>query len=421
MKTTAAVKIHVSRNAKQTLHQVCWWESGKRERKTFSHAPDAKRFARLKASELARGAQLARGLTFADSQSYSAALKALGELSQIVPLHEAVLSFTEAAKLVWAANVTNAVRFYAEHHREITPVRLDEAVPRFIQSRETMEVSRGHIAQIGRHLSCLLTQFPGRNLEELRVAELQSWVEGLPWQASTKNFLRRTLVAFGHWAQKQGHLAKQRPSEFKGLSRRKEPPREIKTFTPEQMRKLLDHAAPPLLLWLVVGGFCGLRGAELHRLEWTDIRWDQRCLILPGRKTKTARRRSVEIPANALQFLLPYRNQTGRILPYSDRQTPQKMTAALCVKLGFAWQLNGLRHSFCTYHYALKGNKHETARLAGNSPAMLDQHYLDATSRAQAQAWFSIQPTWTPLPIAMDSPDLPTRLVGLSVPETVTS
>lgn len=410
MKTTAAVKIHVSRNAKQTLHQVCWWESGKRERKTFSHAPDAQRFARLKESELARGAQLARGLTFADSQSYSAALKALGELSQIVPLHEAVRSFTEAAKFVGAANVTNAARFYAEHHREITPARLDEAVPRFIQSRETMEVTRGHITQIRRHLSCLLTQFPGRNLEELRAAELESWVGGLPWQASTKNFLRRTLVAFGHWAQKQGHLAKQRPTEFKGLSRRKEPPREIQIFTPEQMRKLLDHAAPSLQLWLVLGGFCGLRGAELSRVEWTDIRWEQGCLILPGRKTKTARRRSVEIPANALQFLLPYRNQTGGILPYIDRQTPQKMTAALCVKLGFAWALNGLRHSFCSYLYALNGNKHETARQAGNSPAMLDQHYLDATSRAQAQAWFSIQPTWTPLPTASDSPDLPTQL-----------
>lgn len=421
MKASTSVKIHVSRTAKQTLHQVCWRESGKRERKTFTHAPDAQRFARQKESDLARGAQFARGLTFADSQSYAAAVKALAELSQIVPVHEAVRSFTEAAKIVGPANVTNAVRFYAEHHREITSVRLDEAIPHFIQSREKMNVTLGHLAQIRRHLSCLQTRFPGRNLEELRTAELESWVDSLPWQASTKNFLRRTLVALGHWAQKQGHLAKQRPTEFKGLTRRKEPAREIQIFTPEQMRKLLDHAAPSLLPWLVLGGFCGLRGAELSRVEWTDIRWEQGCLILPGRKTKTARRRSVEIPANALQFLLPYRNQTGRILSYSDRQTPQKMTAALCAKLGFAWPLNGLRHSFCTYHYALNGNKHETARQAGNSPAMLDQHYLDATSRAQAQAWFSIQPTWTPLPLPSDSPGAPTQSVGPLVPQMTAS
>lgn len=409
MKTSACVKIHVSRTAKQTLHQVCWRESGKRERKTFSHAPDAQRFARQKESELERGAQLARGFTFADSQSYAAAIQALGEIPQNVPLHEAVRSFIEAAKLVGSANVINAARFHAEHQREITPVRLDEAVPRYIQSRETMNVTPGHISQIRRHLACLKTQFPGRNLAEIRTAELEIWVDSLPWQASTKNFLRRTLVAFGHWAQKQGHLAKQRPTEFKGLSRRKEPPREIQIFTPEQMRNLLAHATPSLIPWLVLGGFCGLRGAELHRMEWTDIRWDQGCLILPGRKTKTARRRSVEIPANALQFLLPYRNQTGQISPYNDRQTHQKMTAALCKKLGFAWRLNALRHSFCTYHYALGGNKHETARQAGNSPAMLDQHYLDATSRAEAQAWFSIQPTGTPLPLVSDSPDLRTR------------
>ena len=53
---------------------------------------------------------------------------------------------------------------------------------------------------------------------------------------------------------------------------------------------------------------------------------------------------------------------------------------------------NGLRHAFCTYHFALHANENLTAAQAGNSPAMIHAHYKGLATRAEAEAWFNIMP-----------------------------
>jgi hypothetical protein len=54
---------------------------------------------------------------------------------------------------------------------------------------------------------------------------------------------------------------------------------------------------------------------------------------------------------------------------------------------------NGLRHAFCTYHYALHANENLTSQQAGNSPAMIHQHYKGLTTKAEAEKWFAVTPT----------------------------
>ena len=53
---------------------------------------------------------------------------------------------------------------------------------------------------------------------------------------------------------------------------------------------------------------------------------------------------------------------------------------------------NGLRHAFCTYHYALHANENLTAQQAGNSPAMIHQHYKGLATKADAEKWFAVMP-----------------------------
>jgi len=45
---------------------------------------------------------------------------------------------------------------------------------------------------------------------------------------------------------------------------------------------------------------------------------------------------------------------------------------------------NGLRHAFCTFHYALHQNENLTASQAGNSPAMIHAHYKGLSSQGEA-------------------------------------
>ena len=53
---------------------------------------------------------------------------------------------------------------------------------------------------------------------------------------------------------------------------------------------------------------------------------------------------------------------------------------------------NGLRHSFCSFHFALHANETLTAAQAGNSPAMIHQHYKGRATKAEAEKWFNVQP-----------------------------
>jgi hypothetical protein len=53
---------------------------------------------------------------------------------------------------------------------------------------------------------------------------------------------------------------------------------------------------------------------------------------------------------------------------------------------------NGLRHAFCTYHYALHANENLTAAQAGNSPAMIHAHYKGLATKVEAEKWFNVTP-----------------------------
>jgi hypothetical protein len=53
---------------------------------------------------------------------------------------------------------------------------------------------------------------------------------------------------------------------------------------------------------------------------------------------------------------------------------------------------NGLRHAFCTFHYALYSNENLTAAQAGNSPAMIHGHYKGLATKAEAEKWFNVMP-----------------------------
>ena len=47
----------------------------------------------------------------------------------------------------------------------------------------------------------------------------------------------------------------------------------------------------------------------------------------------------------------------------------------LCKDAEVTRKANGLRHAFCTYHFAANANENQTAQQAGNSPAMIHAHY----------------------------------------------
>jgi hypothetical protein len=65
----------------------------------------------------------------------------------------------------------------------------------------------------------------------------------------------------------------------------------------------------------------------------------------------------------------------------------------ICKTAGVKRKDNGLRHSFCSFHFVLHGNENLTAAQAGNSPAMVHQHYKGLATKAEAEKWFAVEPS----------------------------
>src|SRR6516164_1218590 len=68
-------------------------------------------------------------------------------------------------------------------------------------------------------------------------------------------------------------------------------------------------------IYHAIGLFAGLRSAELSRLEWREVLFDERLIEVAASKSKTAARRLVIIQPNLALWLEPYRGQYGKICP----------------------------------------------------------------------------------------------------------
>jgi len=56
------------------------------------------------------------------------------------------------------------------------------------------------------------------------------------------------------------------------------------------------------------------------------------------------------------------------------------------------WPIDALRHSFCTYRFALTGDAARTESEAGHDQAVLHAHYRALATAADAERWFAIVP-----------------------------
>ncbi len=60
--------------------------------------------------------------------------------------------------------------------------------------------------------------------------------------------------------------------------------------------------------------------------------------------------------------------------------------------LSFTWIQDGLRHTFCTFHYAKHKNIELLRHVMGNSPAVIDRFYKGAVNKAEVEEFWNIVP-----------------------------
>lgn len=174
------------------------------------------------------------------------------------------------------------------------------------------------------------------------------------------------------------------------VEREIEPPGDAQIYTPEEIRRLLEHCTAAARPVIVLVAFCGLRVAEALRLTWEEIRWDAGHVALAATKAKTRARRICPIADNAREWLKP---DVGRGLVFPQaRKTFAWALAKSCREAELTPRRNGLRHSFISYRVALTGEAARTALEAGTSEQMVFRNYREVATSKDAEEWFSVRP-----------------------------
>jgi integrase len=133
---------------------------------------------------------------------------------------------------------------------------------------------------------------------------------------------------------------------------------------------------------------------ETLRLKWENVFGIPGHVEITAQNAKTRRRRLVEICPALAAWLEPFRGMAGRVWNQpTGINGYMRAFVRLRESLKIPSRRNGLRHGFCSFHFAFHSNENLTAAQAGNSPAMIHAHYKGLATRAEAEKWFGVQPS----------------------------
>ena len=207
--------------------------------------------------------------------------------------------------------------------------------------------------------------------------------------AQTQNHYRRALTLLFHHAEKTGAI-EQNPMTH--LEVKKVKNQEIGILSPREVANLMGHANKAILPGLALGFFAGIRRAELGRLDWSEIDFEQGHIEIKAAKAKTASRRIIKLQDNLRQWLTPLLRHDGPVMP-SEATWRTGISEAMRAAGIKSWPHNAARHSFASYHLA---NFQDAAALAlemGHSNTkMIFEHYRALVSPRLAGQYWAIQP-----------------------------
>jgi integrase len=391
---------------KFAYYRVAYVTAGKRKMQTFAAYSDAKTAAERIVREMANGSQAA-SLTASQSRDALAALERLATLYQTTgrkySLLGAVSELAEAIAKLHGHSLGEAVDGFMRTAANVKAKGVADAVEEFITGRQHKTKAKdGKRAQLSEtyavHVNSWLREFagtfPATAVCDLSKEHLTAYAKTFKhFTPKTRNHRRATVKMFLKWCARQDYLpVNHRLLEADCLASEVADAAEADYFRPAELQTLLDNSSEDLRPVIAIAGLAGLRGEEIMRLDWGDVWRVAGHIEVTARNAKTRQRRLVEVCPALAAWLEPFhKNTAGKVYP-AGVHAFQHAYLKLRKSLKIPDRLNGLRHAFCTYHFAAHQNENQTAQQAGNSPAMIHAHYKGLATKADAEKWFAIFP-----------------------------
>lgn len=378
---------------------VVYYDGTQRKKKKFAALEDATREAKLTATKLANGENQVLRLTSTDRTIYLEAVSQLKPFAR--PLNLAVQEYTSAIKqLPDGTTLKEAVDFFRRRNPATLQKRtVREVADEMLAAKRAANLSQVHL----KDLECRLNRFADAlqmHISSVSGTMIQTWLDAMKGSGRTKVNYLRVIASLFRFAVKRKYLSKDSLEEIEAVQQAKEDNGEIEIFTPEEFLEILNAARPEMIPWLTIGGFAGLRAAEIQRLNWSEVNLAERHIEIKASKSKTAARRLVPITDNLAAWLAPHAQKSSPVTEYRSWWNQFSKLAAEVTRLReerdetkeFKWRHNALRHSFISYRVADTQNVAQVALEAGNSPQMVFRNYRQLVTAAAAKKWFAILP-----------------------------
>lgn len=383
---SVTVKLYSYSKNGSTYWQIADYSTGKRVLRSVASLEEGKKEAKRVAVAIGRGDIQAAGMTGRDRELLAAMMRSLEPLG-VNPV-TAVAEYAQAFKLLAGRPIVEAARYYSQKHPAgLVSKTVAQVADEFYEAKRAEGKSERYLGDCKSRHGRIADAF-SMPISSVTAEQATLFLDGLKLGPRTRNNYLGAFQVLINFAIEKKYLPRDF-DELDSLKKFEDDGGEIEILSPAELRGFLDATPAPLLPFLVIGAFAGLRSAELERLDWSDIDLAEGHLTVDAKKAKTKARRIVPLPSNLRQWLAPYKDHTGPVLTTTATHVVRAIKEAAP---GLQWKANALRHSFVSYRLAQVKSADQVALEAGNSPQMVFQNYRQIVTEAQATEWFSVLP-----------------------------
>jgi site-specific recombinase XerD len=315
---------------KRQSFMVSYFAKGLRKQKMFAEfegKDGAKAFARATAESVNRGELDVLELRSADRIAY---VHAVNEVRAIgVALELAAKEYAEAYRILGGrTSLVEAAREYVRRYPQGESTKLvSEAAEEMIATKEREGASEVYMKGLRKPLRAFaaVCNCPVRAVATIHVAD---FLRGLqvgsekkktlrPATARTKNNYRAMLGAFFKFCRERNWVARDHEGvEF--IQKFRDKGGDIEILNVWELTQYLTHARNEMIPFLAIGAFAGLRTAEIQRLDWSEVHYEDRFIEVKAGKSKTASRRIVPMSANLATWLKEFVQPAGRVVRFEN-------------------------------------------------------------------------------------------------------
>jgi integrase len=338
-----------------------------RPRRTFSSAEEARAFAQLKRVERTNRGTL--GVSMDDRLRADA---------------------LEAQKILepYQLSLVNAARECALRRQRLRESQsVSFCVQSLLEAKAADHLRPRYLKDLRNRLEHFAGEFGNRLVADITSEQIDRWLRSLAVGPLTRNSYHLRLNLLFGYARERGWTE---TNPLSAVRKTKVPATEPGILEPQEIARLLEAAAESTVPYWAIAAFAGLRSAELGRLSWRDIDWQERLVEVPALSSKTASRRFVRIQPNLALWLEPYRDCHGPLCPPNWRKRLEKDRANAGIT---KWPVNCLRHGFGSYHLAFFRDAKDLALEMGHTRAdTVFRFYHRRTKPALAEEFWRIVP-----------------------------